>query len=260
MKNLRKSKNGSEIYVSNKQYYINLVGITHFSVIINTTVLVREKVPFINVDQILDLYYKTYCSEFDWDNFAKSSDTTLSEFILETWPQSFRIITCPNNNSEWISLANSTIIKDESFDTFLSTKKTKSNDHDKDLYDIKFGRDIAKVENEKRSKMQKQKAEQILRKTRNLVPNRTILYPCCLESLYKELYKEDADIKSTEYHSFSELMYNSIIWKPLGKDKFIAVKAENQKYDTSLSKKEEPKLNNLQFGVISIISGKYYGD
>ncbi|CAG8476177.1 22872_t:CDS:2 [Rhizophagus irregularis] len=192
--------------------------------------LVHEKVPFINIDQILDLYYKTYCSEFDWDNFARSSDTTLSEFILETWPQSFKIVTCPNNNSEWISLTNSTIIKDESFDAFLSTKKTKSNGHDKGLYDIGF------------------------------VPNRTILYPCCLELLYKELYKEIVDIKSTEYHSFSELMYNSIIWKPLGKDKFIAVKSENQKYDISLSKKEEPKLNDLQFGVISIISGKYYGD
>ncbi|RGB27874.1 hypothetical protein C1646_768547 [Rhizophagus diaphanus] len=222
--------------------------------------LVHEKVPFINIDQILDLYYKTYCSEFDWDNFARSSDTTLSEFILETWPQSFRIVTCPNNNSEWISLTNSTIIKDESFDVFLSTKKTKSNGHDKGLYDIGFGRDIGKVKNEKRLKIQKQKAEQILWKTRNLVPNRTILYPCCLELLYKELYKEIVDIKSTEYHSFSELMYNSIIWKPLGKDKFIAVKSENQKYDISLSKKEEPKLNDLQFGVISIISGKFYGD
>ncbi|GES86076.1 hypothetical protein GLOIN_2v1763458 [Rhizophagus clarus] len=182
--------------------------------------LVHEKVPFINIDQILDLYYRTYCSEFDWDNFARSSDTTLSEFILETWSQSFKIITCPNNNSEWIYLIDSTLKKDEPFDAFLPTKKTKSNGHDKGLYDIRFGRDIAKVEDEKR--LQKQKAEQILLRTRNLVPNRTILYPCCLELLYKELYEENVDIKSTEYHSFSELMYNSIIWKPLGKGKFIA--------------------------------------
>src|SRR5437762_11114951 len=111
------------------------------------TVLVHEKVSFINVDQILDLY-KIHFNEFNWDNFARSSDTTLSEFIRETWPQSFKIITCPNNNSEWISLTNSNIINDETFDTFLSTKKMKSNGYDNGLYDIRFGRDIGKVENE----------------------------------------------------------------------------------------------------------------
>ncbi|RIA99276.1 hypothetical protein C1645_811765 [Glomus cerebriforme] len=219
--------------------------------------LVHEKVTFINVDQILDLYYKIYCSEFDWDNFARSSDTTLSEFIRETWPQSFRITTCTGNNSEWVSLIDSS----EYFDTFQVTKKAKSNGYDKDLYDIRFGRDIGRIDNEKQLKKQKQKAEQILWKTRNLVPNRAILYPCCLELLYKEFYKENVDIKSTEYRSLSELMRNSMIWKPLGNDKFIAIRAENQKCDTLLLKKEElAKLSDLQFGAISIITGKYYGD
>src|SRR3954453_23573966 len=128
------------------------------------TVLVHEKVSFINVNQILDLY-KIYFNEFNWDNFARSSDITLSEFIHETWPQSFKITACPNNNSEWISLTSSNILQDESPDSFLVAKKTKSNGYDKSLYDIGFGRDIRNIENEKR------KAEKILWKTRNLVPN-----------------------------------------------------------------------------------------
>jgi hypothetical protein len=220
-------------------------------------VLVHEKVSFINVDQILDLY-KIHFNEFNWDNFARSSDMTLSEFLRETWPQSFKIITCPNNNSEWISLTNSNVIQDESFDSFVTTKKMESNGYDKSLYDIGFDHNI---ENEERLKKKEQKAERILWKTRNLVPNKTTLYSCCLELLYKELYKENVDIKSTGYQSFSDLIRNSMIWKPLGKDKFISVRTKNQTCDTLLLKKEEhAKLNDLQLGAISIITSKYYGD
>src|SRR5205823_4093185 len=138
-------------------------------------VLIHEKVPFINADQLLNLYYINYLSKFDLDNFARSSDETLSGFLRTTWPQSFKITTCPNNNSEWISLIHPIIVQDGSFDDTFS-------------------------------------AEQILRKMRYLVPNRTVLYPCCLELLYKESYKGSVEITSTGYQSFSELMHNSIIW------------------------------------------------
>src|SRR5690349_6509495 len=134
------------------------------------TVLVHEKVPFINVDQLLDIF-KIYFGEFDWNNFARSSDITLSEFISETWPQSFKITACPNNNSEWISLTGSSVvIQDESFETSTITKKMKSNGYDKGLYDIGF---ICEhnIENGKRLKKQKEMAERILYKMRNLVPD-----------------------------------------------------------------------------------------
>ena len=79
--------------------------------------------------------------------------------------------------------------------------------------------------------------------------------------LPKELYKENVDTKPTGYQSFSELLRDSMIWKSLGKDKFIAVRAETQKYDTLLLKKGEPaKLNDLQLEAISIMTSKYYGD
>ena len=221
--------------------------------------MVYEKVSFINVDQILDLYDKIYHSnKFNWDNFARSSDTTLSEFIHEIWPQNFKITTCPYNKSEWISLITPNMVQDGSFDT---TKKMKPNSYDKGFYDIRFGYNIHKIEEEKLLKKQKQRAEQILWKTRHLFPNKAILYTCCLELLYKELYKENIDIKSTGFQSVSDLMHNSIIWKSLGNDRFVVVRNDDQKCDSLLLKKEEiAKLNNLQLGVMSIITSKYYGD
>ncbi|CAG8625999.1 10419_t:CDS:2 [Funneliformis mosseae] len=156
--------------------------------------LVYEKVSYINVDQILDLYH-IYYSEFNWDNFARSSDTTLSEFIREIWPKSFNITTCPHNKSEWISLLSPNTLQDEPFYMTFVTKEMKSNSYDKGFYDIRFGHDTRKIEENKLLKKQEQKAEQILWKTRHLFPNKTILNSCCFELLYKDLYKENVDIK-----------------------------------------------------------------
>src|SRR6266542_3262996 len=108
----------------------------------------------------------------------------------------------------------------------------------RNLY-TRFGYKIHKIEEEKLLKKQKQRAEQILWKTRHLFPNKAILYTCCLELLYKELYKENIDIKSTGFQSVSDLMHNSIIWKSLGNDRFVVVRNDDQKCDSLLLKKEE---------------------
>ncbi|CAI2163134.1 14768_t:CDS:2 [Funneliformis geosporum] len=227
--------------------------------------LVYEKVSFINVDQILDLYHKIYCSEFNWDNFARSSDTTLSEFIREIWPKSFMITTCPHNKHkhnkpEWISLLSPDSLQDEPFDMTLVTKEMKSICYDKGFYDIRFGHDTRKIEENKLLKKQEQRAEQVLWKTRHLFPNKTILNSCCLELLYKDFHKENVDITSTGYQSFSELLRNSIIWKSIGNDRFIVRREEDQKRDSLLYKKEIVRLSDMQLLAISIISSNFYGD
>ncbi|RHZ84877.1 hypothetical protein Glove_74g117 [Diversispora epigaea] len=229
------------------------------------------KCEFMNINQILESYQKTYPETFNWDEFARSSDTTFEEFIGVTWPETFKFKTCPKDQVTWIGvnvpkeINDSNIYFDLKFDNLdnldLNLKNAKNPKSNKATnfncitYDIKNWNQYDKVEEKKK----KRDAEVILWKLKNLVMNKTMMNKCCIEFLYQMLY----GIRIRFQIKLEELLENSINWRKMG-DMYMMVKTNDQKFGELLKQKgdrlDDDKTGDLRRACLSILLGENFGD
>ncbi|CAG8469670.1 1490_t:CDS:2 [Diversispora eburnea] len=230
--------------------------------------LKHVKCEFMNINQILESYQKTYPEKFNWDEFSRSSDTTFEEFIGVTWPKTFKFKTCPKDQVTWIGvnvpeeINDSNIYFDLNFDdfdlNFINSKNTKSNkatNFNRITYDIKNWNQYDEVEEKKK----KRDAEVILWKLKNLVMNKTMMNKCCIEFLYQMLY----GIRIRFQIKLEELLENSINWRKIG-DMYMMVKTNDQEFGELLKQKgdrlDDDRIDDLRRACLSILLGENFGD
>ncbi|CAG8444837.1 16774_t:CDS:2, partial [Acaulospora colombiana] len=214
---------------------------------------------FMSQNQILESYQQVYSQSLDWESFARTSDTTFEEFIIDTW-NSFEVLMCPKDKATWIgvNLPNSPRI-DVTPEVATAKESPYIKDFSRVMYDVKVWSSQHQGEDDEKAQMRSRETENFLWKLRHLVMDKTIVNTCCIKIMYRRLYGSKIKCKSLE-----KLLEESINWRKIG-DLYMMIKKTDQKFGELRRKRGKPiqefnNLSELQRACLSILMGEYFGD